>query len=312
VILRASMLVLALLVGVLHGCGAAGGPDGGGANLPDRGIAPWTATDEDPAIPGLDGLTVRHPTALGESVTGEGVALLAEVEGPDGPAIARLLRQADGDSFGAPEVLLADARSPAAVRDGMGAMRLVWVEADGVIATGVLAEDTATPEIEAVERTGVPGESPSIALTAEGALVVFAVEGGRVVRFDLASPAAVEEVLTPGEGCVDTSGEAATCWDASAIVDADVRRATTATGREVWRMVYTARSGDSHAFGFAASWDGHRWSRYVWNPILKPPVGSRRPTVIPDGQRYLMYFGRVSGKGVGRAVHDSGVVSERW
>jgi hypothetical protein len=309
------VVAMPVLGALLGACGAAGGPDGGGANLPDRGIAPWTIAEEPLALAGLEGLDVRHPTALGETVTGGGVALLVELAGPDGASVARSRREPDGVSFSAPEILLSGGRAPSAARDPSGGLRLVWVEPDGVIATGLLSEPDAEngdPEVVAVDRTGVVGDSPSLLHDPSGRLDVFAVVDGRVVRFDLDAPDGIDEVLAPGEGCVDTAGEAVACWDGSAIVDADVRLARSAAGRDVWRMVYTARSGDTHAFGFAASWDGLRWSRYVWNPVLKPPTGARRPTVIPDGQRYLLFFGRTSGDALGLAVHDSGVASERW
>ncbi len=305
---------------VLCACGAMGGRDGGADDLPDRGLGPWRLSEEGPAIAGLDGLKVRHPTALSDA-GGHGLALLVGLEGPEGLAIARLrLTDAGGDdegalSFAAPEILLAGASEPSGLRDADGGLRLVWVEADGVIATGAVTEadgPEASPELAAVVRTGVVGRSPSLVQTPSGAELVFALVDGAVVRFTPGAEDAPEVVLAPGAGCLDDDGEATDCWDGGAIVDADVRLARTATGRAVYRMVYTAVSGGTHAFGFAASWDGQRWSRYAFNPMLKGEAGARRPTVIPDGDRYLLFYGRVSGSGLGLAIQDTGVASERW
>ena len=94
-----------------------------------------------------------------------------------------------------------------------------------------------------------------------------------------------------------------------------MRRATTGSGRTLWRMFFTGGRGELSAVGFAAADapDGD-FTPYLYNPIVKDSQRSRAgPTNVRFGDGYLLYFTQPTAKpAVGVAIDDAGVPSERF
>lgn len=278
--------VIGCLVLGVAACGSLGGEGGGDSNLPTRGVAPyafWTEAGEelpDPTAEGLRPLLSASEGAGRVSAVSDGAAMWLYREEGTG-STWRLLRHRllDGWNVGEVEEIIglpsppeASAWQPGVLRDTLGRWwlvtageRLTWYRStDGRQWT----QDGSLPQIE-----GLTWRSPSPVVRGDERLV-FAViatgeDAGRVMGWREGASAWTEigVVFGGGEGCLNTSGQPAPCWDRAGVDTLEVRPALTAVGRPLLRMWYSAaNSGD---VGFAASWDGMTWSRFRYNPTLR-------------------------------------------
>jgi hypothetical protein len=294
---------------MLLGCGAAGGPDGGGANLPSRGIAPWTAPSEEPLLEPEAGIAYTRPSVLSDAA---GALVHFTETGPEGSRLLRARLAPGGSTFtGAPEAILDDASDAGVFRGDDGVTWVAWVEGDGTVSVGRM---DAAGAVALHLSTDLVATSPMPVVTPEGALRLYAIQDGAVSLADLGDEGitGTREVFTPGTGCVDDDGADEACWDGDAIVDLDVRLATTATGRRVWRMTYTGQRGSTHGFGFAASFDGVAWERYAFNPTHAAGNAARAPSTAVDGGRYVLIHANRTSRDLHLLENVPAVLKERW
>lgn len=258
-----------LLCVLLLGCATGGAAGDGDTDLPNRGFVPYEEVrDADDRLVRVLDVPHEAPCAVVE-----GAALwLYSASCVDEVCSIERARTEDGLSFEPPETVMEGARAPHVVRAG-GEWRMAYVDAEGRI--GVARGDGRTFH-GAV--TALSGEAPSLA----GEHLYFVREAA-VWRAG-ADGTGARQVMTGGEGCTDADGAPEKCWDAEGVADAEVRLAETATGRVVYRMVYTATGG---GLGFAASADGVRWSRFAFNPLLDKASDG---TNVRFGDRYALYF----------------------
>ncbi len=293
----------------LIGCGAAGGPDGGGANLPSRGIAPWVAASEEPLFAPEAGITFSRPSVISDPA---GPLVHFSETGPEGSRILRGRLVPGGAAFAAaPEPILDDAADAGVFRADDGTVWMAWTEGDGFVSVGRIGADG---EVAIHVSTALLATSPMPVVTPEGDLRLYAIEDGAVVMAEIGDTetAPVREVFGPGTGCVDDDGEDEDCWDGDAIVDLDIRLATTATGRRVYRMTYTGQRGSTHGFGFAASFDGLVWERYAFNPTHTAGNAARAPSTAVDGDRYVLVYANRTSRDLHLLVNTPAVLKERW
>ncbi len=289
-------------------CGAGGGPDGGGSNLPSRGIAPWVRVGEAPVLKASDDAVWSRPSAIADA---DGIHVYFQAVTGGFSEIRRARAGLDGEMFGASETVLVGARAPGVTRDADGREWLAWVDDDGVVNIGTV---DGAGQVELEVETGLIGSSPALMFGTDGELELFVINNDAVVRYPIRDGVVGAGVpaIGPGTDCVDNAGEAAECWDATAIVDVDVDLGTTAAGRDVWRMFYTARRAGTHAIGFAASYDGKSWSRYAFNPIITSNANARAPSAIVGDGRYLMYTDDRANSGIGLFAITPEAMSETW
>ncbi|TNF26971.1 MAG: hypothetical protein EP329_20280 [Deltaproteobacteria bacterium] len=296
--------VLAGLVGGASGCAAQGGEDGGGANLPNRGIVPWTRVTPDEAafilVPPADAPAVRwrEPCAL---VTDGAVRLYLEARDTDtGDAAVLWAESPDGAAFTAPSVALDDAAAPSVTEAPDGTLWMAFVSPDGAtlgLASSLDGERfTVVDPAVVVADDGATVDAPSLVHDGAQLIVYYArtdADGSthiaRVRGVD-GSALPAEVVLEAGTGCVDPSGDAEPCWDADGVDSPDVRLATTAAGRRVFRLFYRGARGASGGLGFAASYDGLSFSRFAFNPVYDERFDERGPSSVRLGDRYLLYW----------------------
>lgn len=122
-------------------------------------------------------------------------------------------------------------------------------------------------------------------------------------------------VLRPGVDCTDPQGKPFPCWNKDSVGDPEVRLATTAAGRRVWRMFFTGARGELAAVGFAAAFEPDaEFEPYAFNPVIADRQKSRAaPTNVRLGDGYLLYFTQPALKpAVGVAENASGAASERF
>lgn len=276
---------------LLSACAAQGGDEGGAANLPNRGIAGWViqGDTEDPfvLVPD-DGAreTFGGPSAL---VVDDEVVVWFHVLGDDAMVVRRAASP-DGEAFGPASDALADARDPSVQRAPDGRYWMAFADVDGL---GLATSDDGRTFARA-SSSGLPlGAEPSLVVDGDR-LIVFTVLDGAVVRVeaDVGARAFGEAivVLSPGVGCADPFGAAEPCWDETTLAGPEVRLATTATGRRVFRMLYAGRRGATFDLGFAASYDGLTWSRYAFNPVVEEGFSQVAPTAIARDDGYALYW----------------------
>ncbi len=342
----ARALSLLLLGGVAGACGALGGGGGGGDNLPNRGISPYERVepgDEDPPalhvlVPEDRQLTeLREPSGLLE---GGRVVLFVEVRDRASGAghIVRTTSDASGTVFSPPTVALtaadvgdwAGARvgAPSVIRTPEGwLMAFAYGAGDGF---GLARSDDGaqfTPDPQPVLVRDPAAEraidSPSLARFGERLLLYYervAVEAGAAPHIAYAeiggaTATRLGAVLEPGTGCVGADGAEDPCWDRAGVGSPEVRVARTATGRQLLRLFYTGYSGKRGDLGFAASFDGAEWSRFVFNPVVAEKADEREATNLRFGDGYLLYFvevGSGDAHGIALAIDDAGVASESF
>lgn len=258
----------------MFACAAQGGDDGGSANLPGRGIAGWESASETPVLRSeATPAEVGGPTLLS---TKDRVFVWFHQKNESGFELRRAeAPHPDPDEafvFAPSSLVLTDGRDPSLVADpdhpdDPNRLLLAYSATDGLRLAAVDGTNV-TP----LDATLPAGTSPSLVVQ-EGILVLYLIVDGSLARSEETSPLTFSDpspVLGPGVDCVDLAGEPEPCWDAGAIVDAEVRLAETPTGRTILRVFYAARAGQSGStsLGFAASDDGLTFSRYAFNPVL--------------------------------------------
>ena len=323
---RASALAFALAA-----CGTLGDVPPSEAALPNRGVTPWTLVDilrgawlsswvfVPPATPAQPAVT--EPCALWR----DGVHVFAAVRLGERAFIGRGASE-DGLVFGDFETVL-DApglRAPHVARDVEGRLHLVAAVAPNFDRIVYAVEgDDGTWRLDdapwALATDGERLESPSIVFDTEDAPWLYwtRITEGAPSRVDAqrGPDASTRRVVFEGAtGCVAPSGAASPCWDAG-VARPDVRRATTAAGRAVYRMFYAGERGESSAIGFAAAFSPEGpFERYAFNPVLE--VDGRAltaPSAVARPNDYALYVGLEGGRpGVMLAIDDAGAPSERW
>lgn len=317
------------LLALTPACAAQGGGEGGADNLPDRGISGWERSATDPTRPfvlSVDDALLGGPSAL---VTADTVVVYGHRKLTDGSfELFRTDGDATGASFAAPVALTsapADGSSglPLAGRDPSivhvdGVFWLAYVSPDDAI---VVATSSAGIAFQPIATTGLSAARSAPSLVVEGARVrLYLATGTTLVhteapRGDTLAFGPEVEVLRPGVDCVDPSGEAEACWDEDAIVEAEVRRATTPTGGSVYRMFYAANAGGDSDIGFAASYDGVTFARFPYNPVLTGSFDEHSPTSVIADDVYLLFWDEArstTSGGLVRAVHIPTAPSDRW
>ena len=327
------------------GCGSIGGEGGGGDNLPNRGVVPYERhdgrvldgsgevpdTEPEDALVIADGeFRVHSPGALLRA--GE-VSLYVEVEGEDSTWIASTTSP-DGVAFGALESVLEPhgeagdpprfgAPAPVELGDELYVAFEVGAGASIGVARwrGDTLEESSTTVLVAPSDATV--HEPSL-VSVDGVWSLYyearPADGLSEIRLTTSSDwhtfPAGEPVFAAGEDCVDTAGEAESCWDRGGVGSPEVRVAETAIGRRIYRLWYTGGEVGERDIGFASSFDGREWARFPFNPV----ISERRwdewgPTNVFDGERYLLYgaMRKSSGPaGVWAAVNDRPQASEAF
>lgn len=323
------MRAILVLAAAFAGCGTLGGDHGGGEELPNRGIIPYEKVTEGDAglafvVPAPEAARLDGPSAVAD----DGVALFVAVREGERSRVVRA-DSADGLTFGPTEDVLAADRplaGPSVLR-AAGRWHMAVTLDDGAAIGHARSDDGRRFTLDAAPLLAAEGpdeaggiDGPSLVADGEGFRLYYAAraEAGGPQRILLAVAGADLRferrgvVLGPGADCVDFQGAAKACWDAESVGAPEVRRARTATGREVWRLFYAGRRGDTSGLGFAASEDGLSWSRFAHNPVLGDGA-ERDPTNVRHDERYLLYF--LQGRrplGVAAAVDERGLASEAF
>ena len=324
------------------GCAALGDGDkgGGGSNLPNRGFLgyePLNAEDEDGSPVVLappEGERWENPSAV---VRGDRVEVFFErISVDDVHEVFRAVSDDGGVQFSSPQRVLAPAQvAETDVEGRLLAPSVIFSDGRYLMTFGFGADagiglassvDGVAFEVDpsltlrprgADEAAGVA--EPTLVVSDDGEMALYYVgresaEGG----LPLLMRAVFSDgdwqrdgvVLSPPEECLDAFSEPETCWDAEGIVSPEVRLVSSATGRRLWRLSYSA--GGEEGVGFAASWDGIEWTRFEFNPRLDGQ--SQQPTNVQWGEKFLLFYlhDRGSDVGIALAVSDSGHPGEQW
>lgn len=274
---------------LLVGCAAGGDPGDGGSNLPERGFAGYERlldADEAPVEPIArpEGATLGDPYAR---VVDGRVELYVARCPDDAPCHIAVARSDDGLSFGPLEVFAEDA-------DGLTAPfvfdeTLYAVRGDGAAIVAVAGGAPTTLLDGGDARLGSPSVVDADGPWAWLYLTRETDAAHEVLRMQLGpGPGTLEPVELPGLPEV---------WTPPAILQPEVRRATTGAGRAVYRMVYAGRPGGGDAdLAFAASFDGRVFSDWPFDPALGGDPDEFAPSNIRLGDRYLLYYARAEGR----------------
>jgi len=329
---RATAGALAL-AGALGACGTLGDTPPSEAALPNRGVTPWTLVEllrgawlsswvfVPPTSPALPAVT--EPCALWS----DGVEVFAEVRLGARRFVGRAV-SADGLVFGAFEPVLdaPELRAPHAARDARGRRHLVVAVAPDFdrILHAAAGDDGEwrLDEVPWVEARGDERlESPSLVFDEDDVPWVYwtRVTGTgtgtpRVEVQQASTPSTRRVVLEGASGCAAPSGASTLCWDAG-VARPDVRRATTAAGRTVYRMFYAGERGEASAIGFAAAFTPDApFERYAFNPVLEADGRAfTAPSAVARPRDFALYVGLEGARpGVMMAVDAVGAPSETW
>ena len=342
--IQSALPLFSLLLGA---CSSLGGGGGGGDNLPNRGISPYerlgAATEESPATYSLTSsdtgaLIYVEPHA---ELIGEALVLFAEARNPK-ETTGHIVRCALNDALQCkadPEpVLLADETW---LEGRAGAPSLAWSEQEWLMAyafgqgAGIALATSADASNfshvdEALLVSSGPYEAagvdaPSLVATPEGLRLYY--EGRddegvtRILFGEISASQGLYSferrgvALDIGVGCEDVNGQPETCWDALAVGSPEVRRAFTGANREVYRLFYTGYGPSGFNLGFAASWNGADFERFLYNPNLASEAVVRQPSNVLQGERYLLFFEeRTSNtlRGIAAAVNAPEAPSEHF
>jgi hypothetical protein len=333
----------ALAIASLPACAALGGEDGGADNLPDRGISGWlpTATATAPYTLGsVDGPVLGGPSALVDPTTSR-LVLWFHQRDTDGtfsihrtsaPQIPTPLSPAPTSpdtaepvplatfTFDAPTLVLDDAKDPSVVRLGDGRYLMAYLDASSLVrlatsadgltfsdqpATGLPTDARASPSLVLSAPTSPASSSPT-PTTSPVSLYTVDIATNALMRqtadLDFAFSSELT-VLTPGVECVDLDGEPEPCWDETAITDAEVRLATSPTGRPLLRVFYAGRRTSTTSLGFAASHDGLIFSRYPFNPVVEATISATAPTTVRTDDAYHLFYAEARNAASGGIVH---------
>lgn len=297
------MVCIAAVMACVTGCAAGGDPGDGGSNLPDRGFGGYERlldAEGDPLqpIPRPDGVQLGDPMAR----VVDGRVELYVTACPDGePCHIARAESDDGIAFGAPGVV---ARDPA----GLSAPFVFEDTLYAIRAGDVVAIDVARPDaapVTVLAADGAPFDSPSVVRIDRPWLYATRADGDAIalVRAPLDDPEAIETLTVPPLPDV---------WAPPAILQPEVRRATTGAGRTVYRMAYAGRIGGGDGdLAFAASFDGATWSNWPFDPSLGGDADEFAPSNVRLGDRYLLYFARRSGR-LGLAERSADNPTERF
>lgn len=327
-------LVLAGCASLAAGCGTLGGEEASTAELPNRGVVPYRWASDPSGPPTLllspelfssePGVELRSPSAV---VRDGAIDLYLEVRGPTSSSIA--VARLDAAGTGLVEVLhleLPGARDPAFVRAG-AVVHAVFATSGGRELGHAVSEDGRTFAVDPAplwvgagpaEAGGIG--APSLAISS-GAPVLLAyearAEAGAPASIALAEGSALGSlerlgtILGAGEGCSGADGREAACWDAEGVESPELRRATTAAGRTVHRLMYTGRGRAGTGIGFAAWFEPAQVERSPYNPIVDDEdLDEAAPSNLRWGDLYLLYLTRAGGIAV--AINDQGAPSETF
>jgi hypothetical protein len=340
-------IALLLVAPCVCACSSLGGGGGGADNLPNRGIVPYdrlVSTDDDGPRFVLESedpsaLIYVEPNAV--NADNDTIILFAEARVPAettghivrcaldealrcDDAVAVLVPSEDeGDwlnqRVGAPSVL------PRA--DGDWLMVFAFGQGDGIgLAKSLDGVEFVMQDLPLLEPSGTYEaggiDSPSVIRTPTGYRVYYEARGEdgltRILYADADDSLTFERVgvaLDVGTGCDDVSGQPEACWDDGGVGSPEVRVATTATGRTVYRLFYTGLGDSGFDLGFGASWDGQRFERFVYNPVIATEAVERQPTNLRLLDRYILLFEeRTSNsvRGIAAAINDAPVPSEHF
>lgn len=280
----------------LSGCAAGGDAGDGGSNLPERGFAGYERVldaDDAPLQPLVkpDGAALGDPFA--RAVDGR-IELYVSLCPDDGPCRIAVATSADGLVFGPLETVLEDSAGLSApyVVDDM----LYGVRGGGEAIVGVRLGETDVRTI--LEESGARLDSPSVV---DGQLFFTReADGAQALRVAELDTGAVD----PDPLTVEHRPED---WTPTAVLQPEIRRATTGSGRSVYRMVYAGRIGGGDAdLAFAASFDGRAFADWPFDPALGGDPDEFAPSNIRFGDRYLLYFARTNGRlGVAERAADN-------
>ncbi len=295
------------LVLLLSGCAQLGGKEGGGENLPNRGITQYDSVgtltlSSSPA--GFNNFS--EPTAL---LIDSKVYLFAQAESGSGErSVLLFISENDGQSFSdgiqvatAPDAVTGDLEAPSV---SCLEQRCVLAASIGESGTIYLADGPPTgpfvwrpnaivEPIEPYESGGI--HSPSVIVEQDSIKLYYAARATPDTHYSIAGGELAEDVferwgilLNPETGCLDSGGGAINCWNEIEISAPEVKKAQTGTGRTLYRMMFNGNDGTSSQVGFAASFNGRDFENYAFNPVLSDE--ETQVSNIRVGDSYLMYY----------------------
>ena len=308
-----SLIIPALSLAV--SCAQLGGTEGGSANLPTRGVTGYepVSLGSPPSSvvlsPSDGSMEYGDPQALHSD---SGVVLIFTVRDlTTGHSWIARSHSANGtEGFGEPVAILGGPssltsyQSPSLACDEEGCL-LIVAATDGsrlFVASGEVSgpfdlEQAQTIEVSEDYELGTVA-NPTIAWDPNQAVfrLIYEVRSAAEEQPELASATlsrggAVEkhgllELARPP--CVSQTGEDVPCWDSLGRTHPELKRASSATGRVFWRLLYTGIGQDDTAIGFAASWSPESFEPFASNPGF---TGQRsQGTNIRLDASYLLYF----------------------
>lgn len=297
-------------------CGTLADGDGGGENLPSRGIIPFDKLeppdDDDssllPFVVADAELELDEPTAI---ATDDGIDLYLQVEEESRTLIQRA-SSLDGVDFDALETILEPELgweeswigAPSVVRfgDELLLFYLGGVEERVVGLARSSNGNSWTREPEPVFEPETVIASPCV-ISLGGELVMFHAvltenEDEDLVATTIAYATSSDgmswtengQALSVGTDCVNDDGVEVRCWDNTYVTSPGVRVSRTSTGRTVIDMWYTGGVAENSNIGFAGSFDDLGFERYALNPILDDRGPEAAAFVVPFRDRLLMYY----------------------
>ena len=292
----------------LGACAQLGGKEGGGENLPNRGIGEYDYVGSP--------LSLSSPSAGTDSFS-DPTALLIDskvhlyVSGKDtnnADAIFLFVSEDDGRTFG--EGILV-AVTPETVPNVQGTAAISCFDNQCLLAAssgenGAIYLADGPPSGPFVWRSNPIAEpqedyeagglsSPSVIVEQDSIKLYYAAqseEGGpRVIAGGEVLNGSFERwgvLLSPSTGCTDSSGNSLSCWNELEIGSPEVKVAQSGTGRTLYRMFFSGTDGNDKNVGFAASFDGQGFEIYEYNPVLS--YEAQHVSNIRVGDSYLMYY----------------------
>ncbi|MDP6943400.1 MAG: hypothetical protein QF464_04560, partial [Myxococcota bacterium] len=258
--------------------------------------------------------------------TGEGTIVRCDV---DTTLVCNDLRPVLGPSDeGAPEWLSERAGAPAVLQqESTWLLAFAFGQGAGIgLAWSMDGEDFTLDEAPLLEATGLYEQegidSPSLIRTetgyrlyyegrdSDGTTRILVADGDHGLVFQRVGVA-----LDAGLGCEDVTGQPETCWDAAGVGSPEVRPAITPAGRPVYRLFYSGLGATGLDLGFAASWDGVNFERFVYNPVVGSDAAERQPTNVRINDHYLLFFEeRISNtvRGIAVSINDAPSPSESF
>lgn len=301
----------------LVACGTLAEGDGGGENLPNRGIIPFDKLeapdgDESSVLPFVLVDAERDLDEPAIVTTDDGVDVYLQVTEESQASIQRA-SSSNGVDFGAVESVLEPeldwegswVGAPSVVSVG-GQLLLLYLGGTSHRAVGLARSTdggvTWTREAEPVFDPEDVIASPAAVALNDGLILFYAVltvdEEEELVptRILMASSTdgltwtGGEEVLSIGTGCANEDGVEVRCWDSSYITSPGARVSTSSIGRTVVDLWYTGGVSDDSNIGFAGSFDDLRFERFPLNPVLEDRGPEAAAFVAPFQDHLLMYY----------------------